>query len=103
MVKLILIKSPDEWATTKLGHLPFTRKILFEQNTCNGTGFSWCAALPGPSLSRLRWKQKQTKMAVERRGVNLMLVLSLMEADDSVVENEMLLEDNSTLLLTAVI
>ena len=42
-------------------------------------------------------------MAVERRGVNLMLVLSLMEADDSVVENEMLLEDNSTLLLTAVI
>lgn len=42
-------------------------------------------------------------MAIERGGVNLMLVLSLMEADDSVVENEMLLEDNSTLLLTAVI
>ena len=42
-------------------------------------------------------------MAAESEGVNLMLVLSLMEADDSVVENEMLLGcDDSTLLLTAV-
>ena len=43
-------------------------------------------------------------MAAESEGVNLMLVLSLMEAHDSVVENEMLLGcDDSTLLLTAVI
>lgn len=43
-------------------------------------------------------------MAVESEGVNLMLVLSIMEADDSIVENEMLLgDDDSTLLLTAVI
>ena len=49
-------------------------------------------------------KKKQIKMVAESEGVNLMLVLTLMEADDSVVENEMLLGDNdSTLLFTAVI
>ncbi|XP_068686411.1 putative nuclease HARBI1 [Montipora foliosa] len=43
-------------------------------------------------------------MAAERGGVDVMLVLSLIEADDGVVENEMLLEDDdSTLLFTAVI
>ena len=75
-----------------------------EWNACNGTGSSWCAASPGPSLSRLGRKQKQIKMALERGGVDLMLVLRVIEADDSVVENEMLLEDDdSTLLFTAVI
>ena len=43
-------------------------------------------------------------MAAERGGVDLMLVLSLIEADDGVIENEMLLEDDdSTLLFTAII
>ena len=57
-----------------------------------------------PSLSRLGRKQKQIKMAPERGGVDLMLVLRVIEADDSVVENEMLLEDDdSTLLFNAVI
>ena len=43
-------------------------------------------------------------MAAERGGVDLMLVLRVIEADDSVVENEMLLEDDeSTLLFTDVI
>ena len=70
-----------------------------EWNTCNVTGSSWCAASPGPSLSRLGRKQKQIKMAPERGGVDLMLVLRVIEADDSVVENEMLLEDDDSTLL----
>ena len=76
-----------------------------EWNACNGTGSSWCAASPGPSLSiRLARKQKQIKMAPGLGGVDLMLVLRVIEADDSVVENEMLLEDDdSTLLFNAVI
>ena len=70
-----------------------------EWNTCNVTGSSWIAASPGPSLSRLGKKQKQIKMAPERGGVDLMLVLRVIEADDSVVENEMLLEDDDSALL----
>ena len=43
-------------------------------------------------------------MAAERGGVNLMLVLILIQADESVFENEMLWGDNdSILLLTAII
>ena len=43
-------------------------------------------------------------MTAERGGVDVMLVLSLIEADDIVVENEMLLGDEDrTLLFTGVI
>ena len=43
-------------------------------------------------------------MAAEHGGVDLILVLSLIEADDSVVENEMLLGDeDSALVFTGVI
>lgn len=44
----------------------------------------------GPESPAAGRKQYQIKMAAEHGAVDLMLVISLIEADDSVVENEML-------------
>lgn len=43
----------------------------------------------GPESPAAGRKQYQITMAAERGAVDLMLVISLIEADDSVVENEM--------------